>query len=190
MRILISCLVITLLSFGICFAEKYNREKHFGNGWIDTDNNGRDTRQEVLIEESIIPVRFDKNGKVEWGIWICRYTGSIITNPSELDIDHFIPLKEAWISGADKWSQERRIEYANYLADPNHLIAVTAKSNREKGAKNPSDWMPLINRVEYRILWIMIKEKWGLCFDKKEREWFEDTYVRTIFSKNQICEEQ
>jgi len=187
MQRFIFCLIF-LLFFNNCYAEKYNREKHFG-GWVDADKNGWDTRQEVLIEESIVPVRFDENGKVEWGIWICRYTGTITMNPSKLDIDHFIPLKECCISGGYKWTQEKRIQYANYLDDPNHLIAVIASANREKGAKDISNWLPLLFEEEYIILWADIKEKWNLCFDKKERELLEKNYIKTVFDKQQICEE-
>jgi hypothetical protein len=149
-------------------AEKYNRTKHFGNGWVDFDNDGQDTRQEVLIRDSLVPVGFDSNGKVNYGLWSCPYTGTISANPSDFDIDHFIPLKEIYESGADKWNKDKRISYANYLLSEKHLLVTTAGSNRQKGAKDIAYWLPLLEEDKYILNWVFIKEKWNLCFDKEE----------------------
>ena len=59
-----------------------------------------------------------------FGKWKDPYTGRIFTDPSQLDIDHVIPLKEAWESGAKTWSRKKKREFANALDNPDHLIAV------------------------------------------------------------------
>ena len=72
----------------------YNRDLY--GGWIDADGDCQNTRQEVLIEESLIPVELDSRGcRVQSGEWFDPFTGQTCTNPGDLDIDHFIPLAEA-----------------------------------------------------------------------------------------------
>ncbi len=79
----------------------YDRDLY--GGWRDADGDCQDTRQEVLIAESLVPVALDSRGcRVVSGQWLDPYTGQTFTNPSDLDIDHFIPLAEAHRSGAAK----------------------------------------------------------------------------------------
>jgi hypothetical protein len=168
--ILIVIMVLFLLCgcfINECLGGKYNREEQFG-GWIDVDEDGQNTRQEVLIRDSLVPVGFDFKGNVNFGVWICPYTGTITTIPRKFDIDHVVPLAEAYKSGADHWDNEKRKRYANYLTDPKHLLATTLGSNREKGARDISEWLPLINVKEYIQIWVEIKENWNLCFDEEE----------------------
>jgi hypothetical protein len=70
------------------------------------------------------------------GEWLSYYDGKTVTDPSRLDIDHMVPLAEAWDSGAAEWTAERREAYANDLGAEHSLVAVTAKSNRSKGDKD------------------------------------------------------
>jgi len=119
----------------------YNRNlyKH----WIDTDKDCQNTRQEVLIAESLKPVVLDEQKcKVISGEWLDLYTGQTFTDPRKLDIDHFIPLSEAHRSGADTWATEQRQTFANDLTHEHTLIAVSASANRSKGDKDPANWLP------------------------------------------------
>ena len=68
--------------------------------WIDADGDGCDTRQEVLIAESRVSVEMGSGCTVVSGQWYSWYDGATWTNPSDVDIDHFVPLGEAWRSGA------------------------------------------------------------------------------------------
>ena len=148
---------------------EYSRSEF--SGWIDADKDCQDTRAEVLIEESLIPVVLDKKGCVVLsGMWHDPYTGRIFYDPGELDIDHMVPLEEAWVSGAYQWTKEHRIEYANYLKDENHLIAVSKSANRSKGAKDPSKWMPsnLSYWETYLAHWSTVKNTWELSEDTAE----------------------
>lgn len=143
---------------------EYNRED-WGN-WIDEDGDGLNTRHEVLAEESLIkPVI--SNNKVVSGKWFDKYTGKYFTNPSDLDIDHLVPLKNAYISGASNWSKKKKNRYYNYLKYDNHLIAVSKSANRNKSDKSPVDWLPPNEeyQCEYVREWFKIKTAWGLTIE-------------------------
>ena len=144
---------------------EYNR-KDWEN-WIDEDKNGLNTRHEVLAEESLIkPVI--SNNKVIKGKWFDKYTGKYFTNPSDLDIDHLVPLKNAHISGASNWSKKKKNRYYNYLKYDNHLIAVSKSANRNKSDKSPVNWLPPNKeyQCEYVREWFKIKTAWGLTIEE------------------------
>lgn len=133
--------------------------------WIDEDGNCRNTRNEVLARDSQ-NVTFKDTDKCEVlsGIWKDPYSGQTFREPRQLDVDHVVPLKNAHESGAWAWSNERRRQYANYLTDRNHLLAVQASENRRKGDKGPDRYVPpnATYRCEYVRAWVKIKEDWGL----------------------------
>lgn len=145
--------------------KEYNREDW--GSWIDEDGDGLNTRNEVLAEESLIkPVI--SNNKVVYGKWFDKYTGKYFTNPNDLDIDHLVPLKNAYISGASNWSKRKKNRYYNYLKYDNHLIAVSKSANRNKSDKSPVEWLPPNKeyQCEYIREWYKIKVDWGLTIEE------------------------
>lgn len=139
--------------------------------WIDADSDSCNTREEVLIAESVSKPQVDAYGcKVIAGDWLSAYDNVSHTDPSDLDIDHMVPLKEAWDSGAWSWTPAQRQAFANDLSDTRSLIAVTASQNRSKGDKDPSNWLPPVvtYRCEYVAHWIAIKAHWKLSMDQSE----------------------
>ena len=140
--------------------------------WIDQDGDCQDTRQEVLVTESTTEVayRTDRRCRVTTGRWLAPYSGTVITDPGNLDVDHMVPLAKAHESGAWDWLAERKELYANYLDQPDHLIAVTARANRSKGAKGPDRWKPEARTYwcQYAIDWITIKSTWDLTVTEEE----------------------
>ena len=134
--------------------------------WTDEDGDCQDTRNEVLQAESLADVtyRSDQRCRVATGQWRAPYSDTLVTVPSDLDVDHMVPLANAHRSGAWKWSPERKRQYANYLGDPNHLIAVTARANRSKSDKGPEEWKPpeLSYWCRYAVDWVTIKYSWDL----------------------------
>lgn len=124
---------------GRSFVPLYQREDY--PHWSDADNDCQNTRQEVLIATSQIPVKFTNAKKctVKTGQWYDPYTGKTWTASSDVDIDHIVPLKAAHDRGAYAWSQARKEQFAN---DPINLIAVEDNVNQAKGAKMPAEWMP------------------------------------------------
>lgn len=136
------------------------------NHWV-SQGNGCDTRDVVLAREVI-------DGKVNGcevtGTWVSIYDNVTVTNPGELDIDHMVPLKEAWVSGASTWDSATREAYANDLDGPYSLIAVTASSNRSKSDQDPTTWKPSnLDACEYVARWVSVKHRWNLAVDTSEK---------------------
>ncbi|MFI1677034.1 HNH endonuclease family protein [Streptomyces sp. NPDC020607] len=138
--------------------------------WVDADKDGCSTRAEVLLDEAVTAPERGAKCKLSGGRWYSEYDDQYVHGPSGLDIDHRIPLAEAWDSGAKGWTAAERREYANDLGDSRALIAVTAKSNRSKADQDPATWMPPAdgNRCEYVSQWIAIKTRWKLAIDPSE----------------------
>ncbi|WP_344984049.1 GmrSD restriction endonuclease domain-containing protein, partial [Nonomuraea soli] len=97
------------------------------------------------------------------GRWRSPYDGAVWTLPADLDIDHMVPLSEAWKSGAHAWSPERRKAFANSLLD-SQLWVVTDNVNQSKGDQDPSAWQPPLApfRCAYAKSWVDVKFDWGL----------------------------
>ena len=140
--------------------------------WVDEDGDCRDARQEVLVEESLEPVTFetDRKCRVEWGRWWAPHLQHHLENPRHIDVDHHVPLKNAHLSGGWNWDAERKERYANDLANPAHLVAISARHNRSKGARGPEEWAPPDNDLwcDYATDWTQIKERWGLTMTSYE----------------------
>ena len=138
--------------------------------WIDADGDGCNTRREVLIAEAKVKPTVSGDCDLYGGEWYSVYDQVTTTDPSSFDVDHFIPLKEAWDSGAYAWSSEKRKEFANDLGFGGSLIAVTASSNRSKSDRDPYDWLPVNTgyRCSYVTNWVKVKIRWGLTVDSSE----------------------
>lgn len=148
--------------------------------WIDADRNGRDTRAEVLIAESLVSVRFSSTGKtVTSGKWLSLYDGETWTQASDVDIDHVVALAEAWRSGAWKWSAARRQAYANDLGASWTLRAVTDNVNQSKSDDDPTYWLPPLESANcvYLVEWVAVKIRWKLTVDAEERQSIRDGWL-------------
>ncbi|MEV8048974.1 HNH endonuclease family protein [Streptomyces bacillaris] len=140
--------------------------------WVDADKDSCNTRMEVLIAESRVEPTVADQCKVVAGEWYSYYDGVTLTAPGGLDIDHMVPLAEAWDSGASGWSAARREAYANDLDADRSLVAVTARSNRSKSDQDPSTWLPPLAdaRCTYATDWVATKLRWGLSVDQAEAD--------------------
>lgn len=148
--------------------------------WIDADHDCQDTRQEVLIRQSEVPVTFkdSRQCSVATGRWTCPYTGAVFTDPSQLDIDHAVGLKEAYYTGGAGWDTATKTAFANDLDDP-ELTAVSASANRSKGDRGPDQWMPPWpqGRCPYLENRIKVQLKWGLSIPEPESRFILGTLV-------------
>jgi hypothetical protein len=140
--------------------------------WVDADRDSCSTRAEVLLDESRIPATVEAGCKVTAGEWFSYYDGVTVTAPGGLDIDHMVPLAEAWDSGASQWTAAEREAYANDLGSERSLVAVTAKTNRSKADQDPSTWLPPLAdaRCTYAADWVTTKLRWNLTADQPEVE--------------------
>jgi hypothetical protein len=139
--------------------------------WVDADRNTCDTREEVLKAESKVKATTGAGCAVSRGRWVSAYDGKVFTAAGGLDIDHFVPLAEAWGSGARVWNAATREAFANDLGFGGSLIAVSASTNRSKGDKDPAAWLPPSAgyRCAYVGSWLQVKYRWQLTVDKTER---------------------
>lgn len=138
--------------------------------WIDSDGDCQNTRHELLIATSAIPVKFKDSRRctVTYGQWLGVYTGKIFTKASSVDIDHIVPLAHAHRHGAANWTKAQRREFAN---DYDNLVVVSDKVNQAKSDKAPHEWLPPRQAYwcEYGIRWKYIKQKYRLLSTKQEQ---------------------
>ncbi|MFW5823646.1 MAG: HNH endonuclease family protein [Marinobacter sp.] len=137
------------------------RRRHFGHGWDDADGDCQDSRAEALIATSTTRVRFadERRCRVVTGRWISPFTGEVLQNAGDVDIDHVVPLAWAWERGASDWSGSRREAFAN---DPVNLLPVEAGLNRSKGARGPDEWLPPSGQCQYLARFLRIVKTYDL----------------------------
>ena len=156
----------------------YDRDA-FGEAWADVDGNGCNQRDDVLLRDARPgSVRVQRQGScrhdVLAGTWIDPYTGARLVlddlkdlgQAQAVQIDHVVPLAEAWISGAARWSPGRRERFAN---DLDALVASDGPTNASKGASDPAAWRPRQGyQCVYGRRWIAVKHRWRLGVDPSE----------------------
>lgn len=154
--------------------------------WIDADGDGCNTRYEILIAEATTAPKVGSPCVLTGGRWYSWYDDTSWTDPADLDVDHVVPLAEAWDSGARAWSTTRRQAFANDLGDTRTLAAVTDDVNQAKGDQDPATWMPGYAPVRCRYVadWVAVKLRWRLTVDTAEQRalagWADDCPASTV----------
>lgn len=147
----------------------------FGPTWKDVDRNECDTRNDTLRRDlSPVSIKPGTHGcLVLSGTLADPYTGETVEfvrgGPSEVDIDHLVPLSDAWQKGAQGWDQEKRERLAN---DPANLAASAAGANRAKGDGDLATWLPP-NRAHwctYAAEIVKVKASYGLWMTPAEHQ--------------------
>lgn len=152
----------------------YNRKNQFGT-WIqdNTDGTCLNTRGKVLVRDSKSGVTYRPSGcSVQSGDWDDPYSGKHFSSASDIQIDHFVPLKNAYMTGGFEWDRNKRCLYANYMGNKFHLLSVNGKENLRKSDSSPSQYMPS-NRTyacTYLKQWLEVKTIWALRITPKEAE--------------------
>ena len=160
----------------------YDRKAQFGNPWLDIDRNGCDTRNDILNRD--LDRKKFKPGSdcvITSGTMTDPYTGqTIIFNRGEgpnqdgwIQIDHVISLHNAWVTGAQDWSQSQREEFAN---DPLNLLAVSSDANREKSNLSFHEWQPENDAYlcDFTGRYIAVKHKYDLSVTVSEKDALEN----------------
>lgn len=156
----------------------YERDA-FGSPWADVDGNGCNQRDDVLLRDAVPgSVTLGRQGRcahdVLAGTWVDPYTGRTRTfddlkdlrQAQAIQIDHVVPLAEAWRSGASSWSDARRHRFANDLGV---LLAADGPTNAAKSDDDPAAWRPRqAYQCEYAVRWLTVKSDWSLAVDRSE----------------------
>lgn len=158
--------------------DDYDRLAQFGD-WADPDGNGCDARNDVLARDLTGVVVGDDGCTVLSGTLEDPYTGRTIAfrrgplTSADVQIDHVVALKNAWVSGADRLAPETRTALAN---DPLNLLAVDGPTNGEKSAADAAAWLPPEEsfRCEYVALQIAVKTRYELAVTAPERDAMAD----------------
>lgn len=154
----------------------FERDK-FGSPWADVDRNGCDTRNDVLKRDL-------REEKFKAGTHDCVVVSGVLQDPysgktiafqrgqdtsSQVQIDHLIPLSDAWQKGAQQWTATKRKEFAN---DPLNLLAVDGPLNGQKSDSDAATWLP--PRRAYRCAYVArqidVKAKYDLWVTAAEKD--------------------
>lgn len=152
----------------------YGRDQ-FGPAWtdhaagVDAAGNGCGTRDDILRRDLT-------NADIAAGTGGCvptpgrlndPYSGAVIPwqrgpgTSSVVQIDHVVPLSDAWQKGAQHWVPEKRLQFAN---DPLNLLAVYGRENAAKGDGDAATWLPPVRgyRCLYVARQVAVKDRYGL----------------------------
>ena len=154
----------------------YSREQ-FGDGWVDTDHNGCDSRNDVLARD-LTGETFKAGTRdcvVATGTLADPYSGKAIVftrgqdTSSAVQIDHVVALSDAWQKGAQQWDAAKRVAFAN---DGLELLAVDGPLNGQKGDGDAATWLPpnKTYRCAYVARQVGLKATWGLWVTAAERD--------------------
>lgn len=149
----------------------YDRAQ-FGQAWADMDRNGCDTRNDILRRDATqVTIKPGTNGcRVEAAVLQDRYSATAVPftrGDGRVEIDHAVPLSDAWQKGAQQWTVQRRTEFAN---DPLNLVATRTDLNQQKSGSDAASWLPpnLSARCDYVARQIAVKHTYGLWVTRAE----------------------
>ncbi|MGY1754955.1 GmrSD restriction endonuclease domain-containing protein [Blastococcus sp. SYSU D01042] len=153
----------------------YDRDL-FGAGWVDTDRNGCDTRNDVLARD-LAAETFEPGTRdcvVLTGTLADPYSGRTIAfqrgqgTSEAVQIDHVVALSDAWQKGAQQWDAATRTRFAN---DPLNLLAVDGPLNMQKGDGDAATWLPPARtyRCAYVARQVAVKLAYGAWVTQAEK---------------------
>jgi hypothetical protein len=157
------------------------RRAAFGDAWTDTDGNGCNQRDDVLLRDVVASAPHTAGRQrgcdhdMLAGTWIDPYTGAAITltdakQPAQAEsvqIDHVVPLLVAWRYGAGTWTPEVRQRFANDLSN---LVAAGGASNQAKGGSDAAQWRPTAAaQCGYAVRYVLVKDSYRLPTDATEK---------------------
>jgi hypothetical protein len=161
----------------------YTREK-FGPAWTDDVNdpdghNHCDTRDDILARDLTAVSYKSGHCTVATGTLADPYTGRTIhfvrgPQSTKVQIDHVVPLGDAWTTGAAAWSATQRELLAE---DPLELLAADGPANEAKGDGDASQWLPANTSYDcsYVARQIAVKAKYQLWVTSAEKSAMQKT---------------
>lgn len=158
------------------------RRAAFGRAWQDVDGNGCNQRDDVLLRDLLRdrPYTVGRQGSCDHdvlaGTWVDPYTGSeiVLTDAKQqrqaqsVQIDHLVPLLVAWRYGAQAWTDDQRVHFANDLTN---LVAAGGAANQAKGGADVVQWRPVRAAwCGYAVRYTTVKRTYGLATDRSEKQ--------------------
>lgn len=152
----------------------YEREA-FGPPWKDVDENGCDTRNDMLNRDLTDLTHESDTCVVLTGTLLDPFSGEVIDfqrgqgTSQEVQIDHMVPLSDAWQKGAQQWDDQKRLEFAN---DPMNLLAVDGPLNAQKGDSDVATWLPPNKsfRCQYVAQIVGVKDVYDVWVTQAEQD--------------------
>ncbi len=133
--------------------------------WTDARRDDCGTHAEVLVEEAVDPPTVGANCKLSGGIWYSHYDDQYLASARKADVDHLVPLAEAWESGASTWTPKEREAYANDLDDPRADLSISGLQPLEGQPEAAAvSGLPL----QYITAWVADKTRYRLSVDADE----------------------
>ena len=152
-------------------AVPYNRDTHFGGWLVESSSGCLNTRAKVLVRDSLSNVTYSASGcTVATGEWDDPYTARMHTQARDIQIDHLVALKNAYMTGAHEWNFEKRCLYANYMGNKFHLLSVNGPENMKKSDHSPEGYVPPNRRFTCQFIksWLNVKAIWNLRITPRE----------------------
>lgn len=151
-------------------AQDYDRASQFGHWIRPIKSTCLNTRGVVLKRDSQVEVKVNENCTVISGDWHDPYTNENYNDSGDIQIDHVVALKNAYMTGAHTWTKQKRCLYANFLGNNFHLLSVNGSENIRKSDKSPLEWTPPNKAFvcEYLRHWLEIKYIWELKLTPRE----------------------
>jgi len=169
-RVLAAAAVAQLGELTVAEAVWEGYDRDLFEHWVIDEATGCDTRRLVLIAQAVRPPDVRVGCRLASGVWVSPYDGVRFEGSGAgIEIDHLVPLAEAWRSGAWAWPADVRRAYAN---DAQSLVAVSAASNQAKLADGPERWLPpdVGSHCWYAAAWVQTKHRWALSVDVDEHD--------------------
>ncbi|MCG5213773.1 HNH endonuclease family protein [Streptosporangium sp. KLBMP 9127] len=155
----------------------YERTR-YGGAWIDTardvpmSRNGCSTRDDLLARDGQ-KVTYQKGSDCLVTSLRLRdpYTGKTIEWRRDRDVvqvDHVVPLAYGWRMGASRWTESKRLRFAN---DPLNLLPVLGTVNEAKGGSGPASWLPPSRRARcsYSVRFAQVALKYHLPVTRRDK---------------------
>lgn len=148
----------------------YDRDNFAPSGWVDANNSGCTTREDILARD--LDNTQIEDCTVEYGEITGAYSGEPIEHvqgESQVDIEHVVAVGQAWRNGAHSWDEETMQEF---YQDEDNLIAVGSSENQAKGDDDVTDYMPPNESIhcEFAASKVYVKEKYDLAMNPAEHE--------------------
>jgi hypothetical protein len=141
-----------------CNTFAYNREEY--GGWARNSGTKCNTRQEILLAEAIVVKEATSKCRIK-GLWVDFYTGQVLDNWGDIDIDHILPV--SYYDKNCKSTNATSKDIRAFYNDKDNLVITSKKENQRKGSKKKDQYAPMIKSEERRMAYI---EKYDLMYNK------------------------